>query len=202
DDLLAGDLDDPALLVGDVQGVRVGEARGAREDGHVVAGELAADHVHLPADHVLRPDGQVGDGDLVLDAIALPVHLPLVETGQVEHGLTQGLGRDRAGVDAHTADHVAPFDDGDPLLQLRGRDGRLLPSGPGTYDNHIEVGHTASVRAAGHPVKPSGRGARRGAVDDAARALLAGAVGAAVPVVAGLNAVADHLRTAVLADGR
>src|SRR5690606_39686330 len=50
--------------------------------------------------------------------------------------------------------------------------------------------------------RPSGGGARRHAVDEAAGTLLAGAVGAAVPVVARLHAVADDLGAAVLAQGR
>ena len=105
--VLGADLARPAVAVIDLDGVRAGEARGPGEDRDPVAGQLAAHHVVLPADHVLGPGGQVGDGDLVLDPVALPVHLPLVQAGQVQHRLPERLGRDRAGVQAHPAEHVA-----------------------------------------------------------------------------------------------
>ena len=52
--------------------VRVDEPAGAGEHRDPVAGQLVADDVDLPADHVLGAGGQVGDGDLVLDPVALP----------------------------------------------------------------------------------------------------------------------------------
>jgi hypothetical protein len=61
----------------DLHCVRVGEVGGAGQHRDPVPGQLAADHVHLPADHVAGAGGQVGDGDLILDPVALPVHLPL-----------------------------------------------------------------------------------------------------------------------------
>jgi len=121
--------------------VRVDEAAGAGHDRDPVAGQLAAHHVHLTADHVGGPGGQVGDGDLVLDPVALPVHLPLVQTGQVEDRLAQGLGRDRARVQAHTADHVLALDDRHPPLELRRSDGRLLATRPRADHQHVEVVH-------------------------------------------------------------
>ena len=105
----------------------VDEAAGAGEQGDVVAGQLAADDVDLPADHVLGAGGQVGDGDVVLDPVALAVQLALAEAGEVEHRLAQGLGRDGAGVDADPADHVAALDDGRPGCRAWPR--RWPPSG-------------------------------------------------------------------------
>jgi hypothetical protein len=94
--------------------VRPDEVGGPGHDRDPVAGELVADDVALPADHVPGPGGQVGDGDLVLDPVRLPVDLPLVHAGEVEDGLAQGLGRDRAGVEADAADHVRALDDRHP----------------------------------------------------------------------------------------
>ena len=137
----------PAVAVVHLDRVRVGEPPGAGQDRHPVAGELAAHHVGLPADHVPGAVGQVGDGDLVLDPVALPVHLPLVQAGQVEHRLAHGLGRDRAGVQAHPADHVGLLHDRYPAIQLGGRDRRFLPAGPRTDDNQVVIVHDLSLQS-------------------------------------------------------
>ena len=127
-DLVGAGLTAPAVAGVDLHRVRVDEGTGTGQDRDPVARQLAAHHVHLTAHHVLGAGSQVGDGDLVLDPVSLPVHLPLVEAGQVEDGLAQGLGRDRAGVQAHAADHVLALHDRDPPFELGGGDGRLLPA--------------------------------------------------------------------------
>src|ERR1700722_7892793 len=121
----------------DLDRVRVDEPAGPGQDRDPVTGQLAAHHVHLAADHVGGPGSQVTDGDLVLDPVALPVHLPLVQAGEVQDGLAQGLGRDRAGVQAHAADHVLALDDRHPPLELARGDGRLLAAG--TRADHQDV---------------------------------------------------------------
>src|SRR5262249_4063525 len=70
----------------------------------------------------------------------------------VDDGLAQGLGRDRAGVDADAADHVAAIDQGDPLAQLGGLDRRLLAGGPGTDHHEVVVVRHVTVIGAGHSV--------------------------------------------------
>src|SRR5262249_52940954 len=85
DDLLGGDdLVPPAGLVLERDRVRVGEPGRTVQQPDPVAGQLAADDVHLPADDVLRAGGEIGDRDVLFEAVTLPVHFPLVETGQVE----------------------------------------------------------------------------------------------------------------------
>src|ERR1039457_5154137 len=133
---------DPAVAVVDVHRVRVGETAGAGQDRDPVTGQLAAHHVHLAADHVAGTGGQVADRDVVLDPVARPVHLALVQAGQVQDRLTQGLGRDRAGVQADAADHVLALDDRHPPLELRRGDGCLLAAGPRADHQHVEVVHT------------------------------------------------------------
>src|SRR6185437_12008021 len=148
-EVLGRDLARVAVAAGHLDGGRAGELGRAGDDGDPVAGELAADGVVLAADHVPGAPGQVGDGDVVLDPVALPVHLALVQAGEVEHGLAQGLGRDRAGVQAHATEHLGALDDRDPFVELGGGDGRLLAAGTGTYDQQVEIVHGTSV-----PVRP------------------------------------------------
>src|SRR6202043_3335496 len=76
-DLVRAGPADPAGAVIDLDQVRVDETARTGQDRDPVPGQLAAHHVHLPADHVTGAGGQVGDGDLVLDPVALPVHFPL-----------------------------------------------------------------------------------------------------------------------------
>src|SRR5262249_25991620 len=139
------DLAQPVVAVVDLDAVRAGESPGTKEDRYPVPGQLAADDIALPADHVLGPGGQVGDGDLVLEPVGLPVHLSLVEAGQVEHRRAEGLGRDGAGVEAHPAEHAGPLDDGDLAIQLGRGDRGLLAAGPGSDNNEIEFMHAPSV---------------------------------------------------------
>ena len=122
-------------------GVLVLEPGGAAEDVDVVAQQLVADHLDLPADHVRGPGQQVGDGDLGLDPVAGAVHVALGEPGQVEHGLAQRLGRDGAGVDAHPAHHVAPLGHAHPLAQLGRGDRGLLPARTGADHQQVVVVH-------------------------------------------------------------
>ena len=149
DDLVRGDLAGPAAAVVDLDGVRPDEVARCPDDRDAVAGELAADDVVLPADHVPGPGGQVGDGDLVLDPVRLAVDLALVDAGEVEDRLAQRLGRDRAGVDADAAEHVRALHHGHPPVQLRGRDGRLLPARPGADHEQVVVMHGSSLPGAG-----------------------------------------------------
>src|SRR6266498_3891667 len=148
-DLVRADAAQPALAVVDLDRVRPGEPGGAGDDADPVACQLAADHVVFPADHVLRARRQVGDGDLVLHPVALPVHFPLVEAGEVEHGLPERLGRDRAGIQAHAAHHVGALDDADVPLQLGRGDGRLLAARARSDDQQVEVMHDHQCDHAG-----------------------------------------------------
>ena len=131
----------PRAVAAHGDGVRVVEARGAAEDVDVVAQQLVADHLHLAPDDVRGAGQQVVDGDVGLDPVAGAVHVALREAGQVQHGLAQRLRRDRAGVDADAAHHVAPLDDRDPLAQLGGGDGGLLPARSRADHQQVVVVH-------------------------------------------------------------
>ena len=162
-DLVRGGPADPALAAVHFHGVRVEEAARAGHGRDPVAGQLAAHHVHLAADHVGGPGGQVGDGDLVLDPVALPVHLPLVQAGQVENRLAQGLGRDRARVQAHAADHVLALDDPHSPLELRRGDGSLLAARARADHQHVEVVHMIQCDDRRPPFEPLRAAFRSGA---------------------------------------
>src|SRR5271157_4966069 len=153
-DLVRAGPADAALAAVDLHGVRVQEAARTGHGRDPVTGELAAHHVHLAADHVGGPGGQVGDGDLVLDPVALAVHLALVQAGQVEDRLAQGLGRDRARVQAHTAHHVLALDDRHPPLELRRGNGCLLAARPRAEYQHVEVVHTIQCDDRKPPFEP------------------------------------------------
>ena len=101
----------------DRQRVRVDEAGHAGDQLDVVAQQLRADHLGLATDHVLQPGQQVGDRDVFLDPVARAVQVAQLHAGQVEHGLAQSLRRDRAGVDADTADHGLAVDDDRPCVR-------------------------------------------------------------------------------------
>src|SRR5205823_14872057 len=98
-----------------------------------------------------------------LEPVPAPVDLGLPEPGQVEHRLAQRLGRDRAGLDAHPADHVAPLDQGDPAAELRPGDGSLLAAGAGSQDKQVIVVHRT--------VPPCSADARRGWLHPRGRSL-------------------------------
>ncbi len=132
-----------ALVPVDLEHVRFDETRQAGQDRDPVAGELAAHDVVFPADHVLGARHQVTDGDLFLDPVARPVHLALVEPGEVEDRLAHRLGRDRAGVEAHPADHFRPLHERDPAVELGRGDGGLLPARARTDHQQVEVMHVS-----------------------------------------------------------
>ena len=80
-----------------------------------------------------------------------------MQAGQVQHGLAQRLGRDRAGVDADPADHAPPFDHRDLPAELGGGDGGLLAAGAGPEHEQVDV-------IAGHEVEAMSENARSGAL--------------------------------------
>ena len=107
---------------------RLGEARVALEERHMVAQELVADDAALALDDLARPQREILDPDLLLEPVGR--RCPAAEAGQVQDGLADGLRGDRAGVDGDPAEMAPPLDERDPLAQLRGLNGRSLPGRP------------------------------------------------------------------------
>src|SRR3972149_456339 len=139
DDLLGGEAALLAVVAADADRVWIDEARVARDQRDAVSRELVADDVDVAVDHVLRPPEEVMDRDLLADAVALAVQAALAHAREVEHGLAQRLRGNRARVRADAADHVPALDHGHAPPELRGLDGRLLPSRTGADDDEIEV---------------------------------------------------------------
>jgi hypothetical protein len=94
----------------DHYGVLVEEAAVAGVKLDVIADQLRPDKVALAVNDVLCTGQQVGRGDVLLDTITCAVEFALSNASQVEHRFTQRLGRDRAGVGAHSAEHLSVFD--------------------------------------------------------------------------------------------
>src|SRR5258708_4536450 len=82
-----------------------------------------------------RP-GQGRDGVPVLRRLGRAVDLHLAPARQVQDGLAERLGRDRPSVEADAPEHVRALYHGAPPVELRGRDGRLLPARSGADHQH------------------------------------------------------------------
>ena len=61
---------------------------------------------------------EVGAADVLLDPVRAAVEPALAPAGEIERGLAQGLGRDRAGVNRDAADALAAFDHQHRLAEL------------------------------------------------------------------------------------
>ena len=151
--------------------VRSREARRAIDDPDSVALQLGAHHVPFALHDDPGAQQQILGGDLGLAPIGVAVERSLAQPRQIEDGLAQGLARDGAGVDAHSADLVASLDDHDLLAQLGGLDGGSLPGGT-TADHHQIYGlhgsssvGTATVRLGGSPRESGGKRVDRVAVE-------------------------------------
>ena len=113
-------------VAGDAERVGIDERGGAEHQGDPVALHLVADDVHFGADDMLGAVKQVGHVDVVLDGVAGAIKRTLVDAGEVQDGFADGFGGDGPGVDAHAADAVGAFDDGDGFSEFSGIEGGLL----------------------------------------------------------------------------
>ena len=59
----------------------------------------------------------------------------------------QRFAGDRAGIDAGSAQYLVPFDQRDLLAKFRGLYGGLLPGGPASNNNHIQMFHNGIISA-------------------------------------------------------
>ena len=147
--------------------MRIEEAGGAVDDHDAVPAHLVADHLDLAPDHVVAAEEKILHRDLLFQGVGGAVEAPLLETGQVEDRLAEGLGGDRAGVDADAADDLPPFANADPPAELGGLDGGVVPGRAGSDDEDVERFHAAHLGAYGRnwqgwALAPAIAGAARG----------------------------------------
>src|SRR3546814_16523227 len=98
-----------------------------------------------------QPNAQVAALDLLLDPIGPAVKTALAPPGKVQHGLAQGLGRNRTGMDRHAADPRAVLDHQHRTAALRRQDGST--AAPRAAPEPNEIG--SAYRCA--PTLPKGR---------------------------------------------
>src|SRR5271156_2136745 len=128
-----------ARFVFEVKDVRIDEA-GAR--GHqldAVAQELMAQDVDLVAHDRIDADQQILERDFFLDPVRIAVDCVLTIAREVHDGFAHRLARNRADVDADTAEERLAFNHNDALAQLGALDGRMMAGGSGAYDSKVEI---------------------------------------------------------------
>jgi hypothetical protein len=132
---------DVAGVRGDLDAMRIEEARGADGGLHRVAGELVFKHIDLVVERHVQARHQVLGGDVLLHPVGAAVEATLAPAGEVEHGLPHCLRRDGAGVDRDTADAAALLHHEDGAAELRGLDGGAAAGGAAADDDEIEGAH-------------------------------------------------------------
>src|SRR5262245_30502714 len=98
----------------------------------IVAHQLVTHDVDFVLDDTVGADQQILYRDVFFDGVGSAVELAGAIAGELEHDLAQGLRRDRAEIDAASADDGFALDDRYPLIELRALDRRALAGRPGT----------------------------------------------------------------------
>jgi hypothetical protein len=99
------------------------------------------ENLDLVIERLAQPRQQIGGLDILFDAVGAAVEPALAPARQVEHGLAQGLRRDRAGMNRHAADAAALFDHKHRLADFRGLDGGAAAGRTAADDDHVIVVH-------------------------------------------------------------
>src|SRR6516162_11054757 len=108
-----------------------------------------AGHIELVLDHPVGAEQQILHRDVLLDGVGSAIKFPRAVPAQFKRRLAQGLGRDRAEIDATAAEHGLSFDYRDLLVELRTLDCGALPGRPGANHQKIVV-----ESLSGHPPAP------------------------------------------------
>ena len=128
-----------AVDVVEADGVRRDKGCRRRDQLDIIAPQLVAGDVDLVLDHPVGAKQQILHRDVLFDGIGGAVKFPRTIAAKFERRLAQGLGRDRAEIDAAPAEHGPSFDDRDFLVELGALDRRALPGRPGTDHQKIIV---------------------------------------------------------------
>ena len=126
---------------GDLDAMRIEEARGAECGLHRVAGELMLQHIDLVVERHVQTRHQVLGGDVLLHPIGTPVEAALAPAGEVEHGFPQRLGRDGAGVHRDAADATTLLHHEDGPAELGRLDRGTATGGSAADDDEVDCVH-------------------------------------------------------------
>src|SRR5690606_16443400 len=137
DEVLRGQLSDPAAAGIELYGMGVEEARAPLQHRDVVAGVETGPQADLAADDGFRPahdlwEGQpLGRGRRAEQGIGVVLH-------HAPHGMAQRFGGDGAPVGRAATNFTMALDDGDPLAILRQFHGGAFAAGSAADDDRVE----------------------------------------------------------------
>jgi len=97
--------------------------------------------IDLVIESDVQPRPEIGCGQVLLHAVGAAVEAALPPSGEVQDGLTQGLGRDRAGVNRDTAHPAASFHHQDVASEFRRLNCSAAPRRPAADHDQIVVFH-------------------------------------------------------------
>src|SRR5207253_5770068 len=94
---------------------------------------------------------EIANRRLTLQRQVDAVEAAVAKAGQRQRGLSQGLGRKRAGVGRRAAEHRLPLDHGHALAEVRSLRRALFTRGAGADDHQIEslFAHSSQIDTAG-----------------------------------------------------
>ena len=99
----------------DLYFARADKCRPALDKFDIIPGQLILENIDLILQGFSEALGQVFGLDVRFDTVGAPVKSAFAPAGKIEHGLTQGLTRDRAGVYANAAQFTETLNDGNTL---------------------------------------------------------------------------------------
>ena len=108
-----------AIMPDDLDRMRIDEPRGALDPIHPIAMKLMLQHFDFVLERLVQPPHQVVGTNVLLDPVTAPIKPTLPPTGKIEHGLANGLGRDRPGMHRNPTNPPPLFDNEHRLPKLR-----------------------------------------------------------------------------------
>ena len=102
-------------------------------------------HIDLVIQGHMQARHQVLGLDVLFHPVGAAVEAAFAPARQVQHGFAQGLGRDGAGVDGHSADAAALFHHQDGAPEFRRLDRRPTAGRAAAYNNEIVSCHNGML---------------------------------------------------------
>ncbi len=131
----AGDMDHFAIVLDDLHGLRIDEARLAANMLHAIASELMLRTLDFMVEGDQQAATQILGADFLLDAIGAPVEATLAPAGEIERGFAQRLRREWCRyAPEHATDTLALLDHKNLLAELCGLNGASAAGGATAHD--------------------------------------------------------------------